>query len=71
MHVKSPHTSNIMWQYISLKKKALMAEWLEQASQGHKMYYYDLEFMGLNPSRVELEVRSDQIYQFIPVCRSI
>ena len=35
-----------------------MAEWLEQASQWHEVYCYDLEVMSLNPSRVEFEVRS-------------
>ena len=36
-----------MWQYISFfKKKSLMAEWLEQASQWHEKYCRDLEVMG-------------------------
>ena len=34
-----------------------MAEWLEQASHGHEMYYHDLEVIVLNPSWVELGVR--------------
>ena len=35
-----------------------MAEWLEQASQGHEMYHHDLEVMCLNSIRVELGVWS-------------
>ena len=35
-----------------------MAKWLEQASQWHEMYWHNLEFMSLNPGRVELWVRS-------------
>ena len=31
-----------------------MAEWLQQASQWHEMYYHDLEVMSSNPGRVEL-----------------
>ena len=53
--------SKIMWQHISLKKKSLMAEWLEQASQWHEMYCHDLEVMSLNPSRVELGVRTPSV----------
>ena len=37
---------------------ALMAEWLEQASQQHEMSCRDLEIMSLNPSQVELGVHS-------------
>ena len=37
--------------------KSLMAEWLEQVSQGHEMYSHDLEVMSLNPCRVELGVQ--------------
>ena len=29
-----------------------MAKWLEQVSQGHKMYCHDLEVMSSNPDRV-------------------
>ena len=29
--------------------KSLVAEWLEQASQWHEMYGYDLEVMSFNP----------------------
>ena len=36
----------------------MMAEWLEQASQWHKMYYHDLEDMSSNPGQVELRVSS-------------
>ena len=36
-----------------------MAELLGWASQGHEMYYYDLEVMGSNPSRVECGVHSN------------
>ena len=35
-----------------------MAKWLKQASQWHERYCHDLEVMSLNPSRVELGVRS-------------
>ena len=35
-----------------------MVEELGRTSQGHEMYYHDLEVMGLNPGWVELGVRS-------------
>ena len=38
-----------------------MAEWLEQASQWHEMYYYDLEVMSSNPGQIELGVRSASV----------
>ena len=41
--------------------KSLMAEWLEQASQWHEMYYHDLELMSLNPGQVELGVHSTYV----------
>ena len=39
-------------------RKSLMAKWLEQASQWHEMYCYDLEVMSSNPGRVEVGVHS-------------
>ena len=33
-----------------------MAQWLERASRGHEMYYYDLEVMNSNPGWVEFEM---------------
>ena len=60
VHLKSPQTSvKIMWQYISLM--ALMAKWLEQASQWHEMYCHDLEVTSSNPGRVELGVHSTSV----------
>ena len=44
-----------------LYMKSLMAEWLEQASQWHEMYYHDLEIMSSNPGRVELRVLGTSI----------
>ena len=38
-----------------------MAEWLEQASQRHEMYFHDMEVMSSNPSQVELVVRSTPV----------
>ena len=35
-----------------------MAEWLEQASQWHKVYCHDLEAMSLNPGQFKLGVHS-------------
>ena len=40
---------------------SLMAEWLEQASQWHEMYYHYLEVMSSNLSRVERGVRSTSV----------
>ena len=42
--------------YYQVWQKSLMAEWLEQASQWHEMYCYDLEVMSSNPCEVELGV---------------
>ena len=39
-----------------ISDKSLMAEWLGWASQGHAMYFYDLQVIGLNPGWVELRV---------------
>ena len=39
----------------------LMAEWLEQASQWHEMYFDDLEVMSSNPGRTELGVHSTSV----------
>ena len=39
-------------------RESLMAEWLEQASQGHEMYCHDLEVTSSNPCLVELGVLS-------------
>ena len=41
--------------------ESMMAEWLEQASQGHEMYCHDLEVMSLNPGPVKLGVRSTSV----------
>ena len=41
--------------------KSLMAEWLEQASQCHRMYCHDLEAMGSNPDWVEFVVHSTSV----------
>ena len=41
--------------------KSLMAKWLKQASQWHKMYTHDLEVMSSNPGWVELGVRSTSV----------
>ena len=38
-----------------------MAEWVGWASQGHEKHSYDLEVMGLNPSRIELWVHSTSV----------
>ena len=38
-----------------------MPEWLEQASQRHEMYCYDLEVMSSNLGQVELGVRSTSV----------
>ena len=35
-----------------------MAQWLGWASQGHEMYYHDLEVMSLNSSWVEFKMHS-------------
>ena len=37
-----------------MKKESLVAQWLGQASQVHKMFCYDPEVMGLNPCRIKL-----------------
>ena len=37
-------------------RESLMAEWLEQVSQRHGMYWHDLEVTSSHPSQVELEV---------------
>ena len=48
--------------YLALSfKKSLIAEWLEQVSQGHELYCHDLEAMSLNPGRVELGVHSTSV----------
>ena len=44
-----------------MEVKTLMAEWLEQVSQWHELYCHDLEVMSLNPSRIELGVRSTSV----------
>ena len=63
-------SKNLMWPFrspstIILQKyktqKSLLVEWLEQASQQHEVYCHDLEVMSLNPSWVELEVRSTSV----------
>ena len=59
VHLKSPQTSKVIWQYISLR--SLIALWLQQASQWHEMYCHDLEVMSLNPDRVKLGVRSTSV----------
>ena len=41
--------------------QSLMAEWLGRASQVYEMYCHDLEVMGSNPSRVELEMRGTSV----------
>ena len=41
--------------------KALMAKWLEQASQWHELYCHDLEVMSSNPGRVELLVHGASV----------
>ena len=41
--------------------ESLMFEWLGLASQGHEMYCYDLEVMGLNPGQVEFGVGSTSV----------
>ena len=41
--------------------KSLMAKWLEQASQWHEMYRYDLGVMSSNPTRVELGLLSTSV----------
>ena len=38
-----------------------MAEWLEQASQWHEMYYHGLEVVSLRPGQVELGVHSTSV----------
>ena len=38
-----------------------MVAWLGRASQRHEMYYHDLEFIGLNPNRVEFGVGSTSV----------
>ena len=46
-----------------------MAEWLEQVSQWHEMYFHDLEVMSSNPSWVELGVHTISVlsaYYFCP-----
>ena len=53
----SPPASEIMLQYIALKK-SLMAEWLEQEFQLHEMYCHDMEVMDSNHNQVEPGVRS-------------
>ena len=47
---------DVLW--MSTLLKSLMAKSLKQASQWHEMYCQDLEIMSLNPSWVELGVRS-------------
>ena len=42
-------------------RKLLMAKWLKQASQWHEMYCHELGVMTLNPSWVELWVRSTSV----------
>ena len=44
-----------------IQGKSLMAEWLEQASQWHEMYCYDLDVMSLNLDQVELGVRGTSV----------
>ena len=38
-----------------------MAKWSEQASWWHEMYCHDLDFVSLNPGRVEFGVRSTSV----------
>ena len=45
----------------SIFQKPLVAEWLEQASQWHAIYYHDLEVMSSNANHVELRVRSTSV----------
>ena len=42
-------------------QKSLMAKWLKQASQWHEVYCHDLKVMNLNPSQVEVGVRSTSV----------
>ena len=39
-----------------------MAEWLGRASHGHEMYCHDLEVMGSNPGRDELDVLAEWLW---------
>ena len=38
-----------------------MAKWLEQASQWHEMYCYDLEVMSSSPDQAKLGVRGTSV----------
>ena len=38
-----------------------MAQWLKRASQGHEMFWHDLDVMGSIPSQVELTVRGTSV----------
>ena len=42
-------------------EESLMAEWLEQASQGHEMYCHDLGVTSSNPGLVELGVHGTSV----------
>ena len=53
MHLNCRTTGLDFIKWVNLKL-SLMAEWLEQASQWHKMYWHNLEVMSLNPSWAEL-----------------
>ena len=58
VHLKSPHTSKMMRQCISVEQKSLMVKGLEQASQWHEMYCHDLEVVNSNPIQIQLGAHS-------------
>ena len=43
-----------VYDFMSVKEKSLMVEWLGWVSQGHEMYCHHLEVLGSNPCRVKL-----------------
>ena len=40
--------------FVYMHRNAVMAEWLQQASQLHEMHCLSLAFMGSNPTWIEL-----------------
>ena len=42
-----------------------MAEWLQQVSQGHEMYCYELEVMSSNPGWVKFGVCITSVLSYL------
>ena len=49
------------WEGATYMTRVTDTKWLEQASQWHEMYCYDLKVTNSNPGRVELGVRTTSV----------